>query len=374
MLSSPLDGKHDRTMKDDIGRGMPSPPLDSTHGRITSSVACHNRPWTAHTVGRRRAWYEITALKLHAWLDYGGPHTVERRVAWHDIIALELHARADDIRRGIISYPLEGKHGRMTSGHTRSNDVRRGMLSYPLDGKHGRTTSGVTCYHRLWEAHTVERRLAWHYITAFGQHTRSNDVGRDMPTPPLDSLHAPLGSTHGRTTSSAAQTVQRRLALHDITALGKHTRPNNHERSNNVGSGMTSPPLDVTHGRTSLGHTQSNVIGRDMPSPPLDSIHAHTVERRRAWHAIIALGQHTRSNDVRRDMPSPPLDSTHDRTTLGMACHHHLWAAQMVERRRAWHAIVALGRQTRSNNLTPLDCAGRGMPSSPSDGKHGRMT
>ena len=116
-------------------------------------------------------------------------------------------------------------------------------------------------------------------------------------------------------------------------------------------------------------------VGRGMmTSPPLDSTHGR---QRRAWHAITVLGQHTQSDDVGRDMPSPPFDSTHTRTTLGVACHHRLWAAHMVERCRAWHsiiafvlahivgrcrawhAIIALGRQTRSNDV------GRGMPSSP---------
>ena len=187
-------GQHRRS--DDVGRGMPSPPLDSTHGRMTSSVACHNRPWTAHTVGRRRAWYEITALELHA----------------------------------------------------RSDVVGRGMISYPFEGKHGRTTSGVTCHHHLWTAHTVEGRWSWHAIITFGKHKRSNDVGRGITSPPLD-------STHGRTSSDvvcnhrlwAAHTVERRWAWHDITAFGQHTR------SNNVGRGMPSSPLGRTHGRTTSG-------------------------------------------------------------------------------------------------------------------------
>ena len=52
---------------------------------------------------------------------------------------------------------------------------------------------------------------------------------------------------------------------------------------------------------------------------------AHTIERHQAWHAIIAIGRQTRSNNVRRGMTLPPLDNTHG------------------ERRRAWHAIMALG-------------------------------
>ena len=83
---------------------------------------------------------------------------VERRRAWHAINAL--------------------------GQHTRKNDVGRGMTSPPLDSTHGRTASGVACHNRLMAAHTVERRWAWHDITAFGQHTRSNDGGRDMQSPP----------------------------------------------------------------------------------------------------------------------------------------------------------------------------------------------
>ena len=138
------------------------------------------------------------------------------------------------------------------------------MPSSPLDGQHGRTTSGVACLHRLLAAHTVERHRAWHEISALGLHARSNDLGRGMSSPPLD-------STHGRMTSGVAghnrpwiaRTVGLRLAWHAITALKKHTR------SNDVGRGMTSPPLDRTHG-----------------------------QQRRAWHDINALGQYTRYDDV----------------------------------------------------------------------------
>ena len=151
------------------------------------------------------------------------------------------------------------------------------MPSSPLGITHDRTTSGVTCHHRLWTAHTVRLCGAWHDITAFGQHTRSNDVGRGITSSPLD-------NTHGR----------QRRAWHDIIALGLHTR------SNDVGRGMTSLPSDTTHGRTTSG---------------VEFHHSHwvayTVERRRAWHAITSFGQHTRSNDVGRGMPSWPLGSTH---------------------------------------------------------------
>ena len=161
-----------------------------------------------------------------------------------------------------------------------NGNVERGMTSPPLDSTHGR------------------QRQAWHDdITAFGQHTQSNDVGRGMTSQPLECTH----------------NWQRR-AWHDITTLGQmtqsstlgvagHYRPGPTHTIGNVGSGMTSPPLDSTHG-----------------------------QQRRAWHDISAFGHHRRS-DVRRDMPSP------------------LWTAHTIERHRAWHAIIAFGQHTRSNDV-----------------------
>ena len=142
---------------------------------------------------------------------------VGRRRAWHAIIALEQRTQLNDVRRGMPSSPVGSTHGRTTSGvacrhrlraahtvgrrqrwhaiiaygqHTRSNDIGRGMPSLPLGSTHGRTTSGVACHHHLWEAHTVELCRAWHAIIAFGQHKRLNDVERGMPS-------SPLGRTHG---------------------------------------------------------------------------------------------------------------------------------------------------------------------------------
>ena len=144
-------------------------------------------------------------------------------------------------------------------------------------------------HHIPWTAHTVERRRAWHDITTIGQHT-----------------------------------VGRRGAWHNITALGQHTQLDYVKR------GMTSPPLDSTHSRT----TSAMVCHHRLWA-------AHTVERRRAWHAIIALGQHTRSDDNERGMISQSLDSSHCQTKSGVACHHRLWTTHTVERRRVWHAIIA---------------------------------
>ena len=170
---------------------MPSSPLGSTNGRTTSGVACHHRLWAAHEVEPLRAWHDIIAIGL--------ADTVGRRRAWHAIVAL----------------------GRQTW----SNVVRRGMPSLPLGSTCGRTTSGVACHHRLWPAHTVKRRRAWHAITAFGKHTGSNDVRRCMPS-------SPLSSTHSQTTSGVAchhllwgaHRIERCQALHAIITLIKHTR------------------------------------------------------------------------------------------------------------------------------------------------------
>ena len=166
------------TRSDDVGHGMTSPPLGSAHSRMTSGVACHHLLWEAKTVERRRCC----------------------------------------------------------------------MQTSPLGSTHGRTTSGVACQHRLWATTTVERRRAWRDVTSFGQRTRSNNVGCDMPSPPLE-------RTHGRTKSGmachhhlwATHTVGLRQAWHDITAFVQHTR------SNGVGRGMPSSPLGSTHDRTMFG-------------------------------------------------------------------------------------------------------------------------
>ena len=167
-------------------------------------------------------------------------------------------------------------------------------------GQHTQSaTSDVACHHHPWTAHTVGRRLAWHDITALGQYTRSDYVGRDI----------------------------------------------------------TSPSLKSTHGRTTLGVACHHRL-----------LAAQTVERRRTWHGILALGRQTRSDDVRRYIPSPPLDSTHGRQMSGVALHHRPWTARMVGRRRAWYDITALRRHTRSNDV------GCDMPSPPLDNTLSRTT
>ena len=168
------------------------------------------------------------------------------------------------------------------------------MPSSPLESTHGATTSGMACHHIPWTANTVERCLAWLDFTTLGIHARLDDVRRGMTSSPLD-------STHG---------WQRRV-LHYITALGLHAR------ADDVGSGMTSPPLDSTHGRMTSGEACRHRLWT-----------AHTVGLRRAWHDIT------------------PLDNTHRRTTSGVEWHHRPWAAHTVGLRRAWYDITAFGQHT----------------------------
>ena len=139
----------------------------------------------------------------------------------------------------------------------------------------------------------------------------------------------------------------------------------NNTRSNDVGFG-TDERRRAWHDITSLGlHARSDDVGCGMTSPPMDSTHdrqcrawhaisalglAYTVGQRQAWYAIIALGRQTRSNNV------------------GVSCHHLLWTAHTVEQRQACHDITAFGQQTRSNNV------GHEMPSPPSYCTIGRTT
>ena len=150
------------------------------------------------------------------------------------------------------------------------------MTSPPLDSTHHRTTSGVACHHRLWSANTIERRRVWNDITAFGQHTRSNDVGHEMTSLPLD-------STHGQTTSGVA-------CHHRLCAT---------HRSKDVGRGMTSPPIDSTHSRRRRAWHDITALGQYTRSAMscLTCHHrpwrAHTAERHRVLHAISTIGKHT---------------------------------------------------------------------------------
>ena len=147
--------------------------------------------------------------------------------------------------------------------------------------------SSVACCHRTNTTHTDGPCRASHAIISLRNHTRSDYVGRGMPSSLID-------NTHDRTTSGVARhhlpwathTVRRCWAWHLIITLGKHIL------SHEVGCGMLSSPLDNTHDRTIM----------------VAFLHG--------------LGQHTRLDYVRRVIPSSPLGNTHDWTTSGMAWPH----------------------------------------------------
>ena len=151
---------------------------------------------------------------------------------------------------------------------------------------HGWTTSSVASDFLPWNEHTVGGYRVWHSIAAIGHHKQ------------------------GQTMSG--------MECH--IALGQHTV------SDHVKHAMPYLPLGNTKSQT-----KSGVAWHHCP------LAAYTVELRRAWHTIIALGQHRWSYDIRRVMLSSPmvsrhdetissmemplfqLDSTHDQTTSGMA-------------------------------------------------------
>ena len=137
---------------------------------------------------------------------------------------------------------------------------------------------------------------------------------------------------------------------------------------------MTSLPLESTQGRQRRAWNAITALEQQTRSATLFvACHhrlwvVHMIKRSRAWNDIIAFGQHTQSNDVRREMPSQPLDSTHGRTTLGVACHYHVWAALTVEQHRASHAIISFGKNKHLNDV------GRGITSPHLDSTHGQTT
>ena len=135
---------------------------------------------------------------------------------------------------------------------------------------------------------------------------------------------------------------------------------------------MPSLPLGSTDSQTTSGVAFHHHLWTSSHSGMASGLACHhhpwtanTVERCRAWHAIIAFGQQIRSNNVRRCMPSSTLNNIHGRTTWSVACYHGPWIAHTVERRWAWHALIALKRQTRFNDV------GRGIPSWPFYTTHG---
>ena len=154
------------------------------------------------------------------------------------------------------------------------------MTLPPLDCTHGQQRRAWHAIIAFGIADAVGRRKAWHAIIALGRKTWSNDVGRGMPSPHLHNSHA----------------QQHRARHADIIALGQHI--------------LLATSGVAWHHRPWTAHTIGNV-GHGMTSPPLDSTHG---QKRRAWHDNTAIGKHTRSDDVERGMTSPPLGYMHLQT------------------------------------------------------------
>ena len=112
----------------------------------------------------------------------------------------------------------------------------------------------------------------------------------------------------------------------------------------------------------------------------------HTVEKHRAWQAIISLGHHTRSEDFEHGMLSLPLDCTHGWTSFGVAMlsfplgsihdwmtssikfHHCPLVGKHGQTTSAWHAIIKFRLHTQTYDV------GHGMLSSPLCNTHGWTT
>ena len=147
------------------------------------------------------------------------------------------------------------------------------MQSYTLDNTYDRKSLSVSCYRRLLMSHMVGRRQSWNARMSLGQETRSDDVGRGMPSSFLDNIQ-------GQTMSHVAcyhcpwteHTVRRRRAWHAIIYLRLHKQSKDVERV------MLSSSFDFTHGRTTSGMTCTHVPWA-----------ANMIGRRRERHAIITL-------------------------------------------------------------------------------------
>ncbi|TMW80663.1 hypothetical protein EJD97_017076 [Solanum chilense] len=74
----------------------------------------------------------------------------------------------------MLSSPFECKHNQMMLGVE--------MLSSPLGSIDGQTTSGIICDHFPLDSTRGRTTSIWYSIIVFVEHTRSDDVRRDMPS------------------------------------------------------------------------------------------------------------------------------------------------------------------------------------------------
>ncbi|TMW80337.1 hypothetical protein EJD97_021229 [Solanum chilense] len=109
-----------------------------------------------------------------------------------------------------------------------------------------------------------------------------------------------------------------RRARHAIIALRQHTR------SDDVGRGVLSLPLDCIHGQT--------LFGVEMLSSPLGSTHGRTTSSVKSNHCLLDNHMVGRR---RCGMLASPVDCKHGQMMSGVACRHRHWAAHAVARDRA---------------------------------------
>ena len=101
-----------KTQSINVRHCIPSSPLGTIQGRMTSGVTCHHFPWPAYMVTLRGAWHSINALGQHlqsynVWCNMSlylwTIHTDELRQAWHAIITLKLHIQLVDLGHSMPS-------------------------------------------------------------------------------------------------------------------------------------------------------------------------------------------------------------------------------------------------------------------------------
>ena len=120
-------GKH--TPLGNVGRGIPSAPLESIHDRTKLGVAYYHHPMTEHMIGPCRALHALMALGQHM-----RSNDVER------CVPLSPHATHTFGQLKSLLFIISLGH------HTRSKNVRRGMQSSPLERIPSLTMSGMACH------------------------------------------------------------------------------------------------------------------------------------------------------------------------------------------------------------------------------------
>ena len=138
--------------------------------------------------------------------------------------------------------------------------------------------------------------------------------------------------------------------------------------------GMPTWPFRSIHGKRMsdvschLRIWATHMVGRRQTCIPSSPFIVHMVVRHRVWHEIITLRHDTLSDYGGRGMPSSPLSSSQGRDMSGEACHHIPWTTYTVEKRRAFHAIVVFGLHTQSDDVR------HGMPACPLGRKYCKTT